>query len=142
MPILFGREVSQDVYDDNQHQVEKPKEAKTQARKDIDAEMRNQFAATFEATWRLLGGPELETEHVFHPERKWRADYLHRPSMTIIELEGGVYSKGRHTRAGGFIEDCFKYNAATMLNYRLIRIGTGMATAHYLQQIIDYLEAA
>jgi len=121
---------------------EENKQPKTPARKDLEAEMRQQFARQFEAQWRLCGGPELETEHYFHPDRRWHSDYLHRPTMTLIELEGGVYSGGRHTRGKGFIEDIFKYNAATMLGYRLVRVGTGMATPHYLTQIIDWLKGA
>lgn len=137
MPNLFGVEVSPDVYEANKHLTDHPKDPKTQARKDLDAELRQQFAHTFEATWRLLGGPDLEREFQFCPERQWRADY--RVGNVLIELEGGAYSSGRHTRGKGFIEDCFKYNMATLMGYRLIRIGTGMATANYLQQIIDCL---
>lgn len=137
MPNLFGVEVSPDVYEANRHLAEQHKEPKTQARKDLDTELRQQFAYTFEATWRLLGGPDLEREFQFCTERQWRADY--RVGNVLIELEGGVYSGGRHTRGKGFIEDCFKYNMATLMGYRLIRIGTGMATANYLQQIIDCL---
>jgi hypothetical protein len=117
-----------------------PNEPKTPARKDLDAEMRKNFAATFEANWRLCGGPELETEHYFNPDSNHRNDYLHRPTMTLIELEGGVYTKGRHVRPVGFVEDCVKYNLATMMGYRLIRIPTGFATPHYLRQIIDWLK--
>lgn len=140
MPMLFGQEVSPDVYEANQHLLSQPKEAKTQARKDLDAEMCQQFARQFEAQWALLGGPELEKEVRFCPDRDWRADY--RVGNVLIELEGGVYTKGRHTRSGGFIEDIFKYNSACMLGYRLVRIGTGMVTPHYLQQIIDWLQSA
>jgi len=134
MPNLFGVEVSDHTYELNKHMLEQPKEPKTDARKDLDAELRQQFAQNFEAQWRLLEGPELEKEYKFCPGREWRSDY--RIGGWLIELEGGVHSGGRHTRAKGFIEDCFKYNMAAMLGYRVIRIATGMATAHYLEQII------
>jgi hypothetical protein len=133
MPNLFGVEVSAEVYEMNKHQLA-VKEPKTPQRKDLDAELRQQFARSFEAQWRLLDGPPLEKEYKFCPGREWRADY--RIGQWLIELEGGVYSGGRHTRAKGFIEDIYKYNMAAMLGYRVIRIGTGMATAHYLEQII------
>ena len=96
MPILFGKEVSDHTYELNRHLLTQPKEPKTQARKDIDAEMRQLFARQFEATWALLDGPALEPEHYFDTERRWHSDYLHRPTMTLIELEGGVHSGGRH----------------------------------------------
>lgn len=140
MPSLFGVEVSPDVYEANKHLATQPKEPKTQARKDIDAEMKKQFAATFETTWRLLDGPELEKEFQFCPDRQWRADY--RIGHWLIELDGGVWTNGRHSRGGkGYIEDCIKLNNAALLGYRIIRIPTGFATAHYLQQIIAYLTA-
>jgi hypothetical protein len=133
MPNLFGVEVSAEVYELNKNLVA-AKEPKTAARKDLDAELKQQFARSFESQWRLLDGPPLEKEYKFCPGREWRSDY--RIGKWLIELEGGVHSGGRHTRAKGFIEDCFKYNAAAMLGYRVIRIATGMATAHYLEQII------
>lgn len=139
MPILFGQEVSDHTYELNKHLLTQPKEPKTPARKDLDAELRQQFARQFEAQWQLLGGPALEKEHYFNPERQWHSDYLHRPTMTLIELEGGAYSAGRHTRPKGFVEDVFKYNSATMLGYRVVRIATGMANADYLRQLIDWL---
>lgn len=41
--------------------------------------------------------------------------------MVAVELEGGVWSGGRHTRGRGFIEDCDKYNAATGLGWAIFR---------------------
>ena len=137
MPSLFGRGVSPDVYEANAYLEAQPKAPKTKARAELDAEAKKQFALSFEATWRLLGGPELETEHYFHPTRDWRSDYLHRPTMTLIELEGGVFSGGRHVRGSGFVEDAIKYNAATLLGYRVIRIPTGCATPAYLESLIE-----
>lgn len=144
MPMLFGQEVSPDVYEANRHLATQPKEPKTQARKDLDAEMRQQFARRFEAQWSVLGGPVLEKEVRFDPDRQWRADYLHRSTMTILELEGGIYLKhgGGHRSKMGYIDDVFKYNAACLLGYRLIRIATGMINADYLRQIIDWLHSA
>jgi len=38
--------------------------------------------------WQSLGGPELEREFRFHPEREWRADFAHVVSRTLVEIEG------------------------------------------------------
>lgn len=141
MPNLFGVEVSQDVYEANRHLLQAAKEPKTQTRKDLDAELKQQFARSFEAQWRLLDGPPLHPEFYFCPDRQWRSDYLVIGTKVLIELEGGVFSGGRHIRAKGFIEDIYKYNMAAMLGYRVIRIATGMATAHYLEQIIKEVTA-
>lgn len=140
MPNLFGVEVSDHTYELNKHMLEQPKEPKTDARKDLDAELRQQFARNFEAQWRLLDGPPLQKEFYFCPDRQWRSDYLVIGTKVLIELEGGVFSGGRHIRAKGFVNDAFKYNQACILGYRLIRLATGMVTAHYLQQIIDAIK--
>lgn len=59
-------------------------------------------------------------EFKFDPERKWRFDFLIPPNVGI-EIEGGVWSQGRHTRGSGFIADCEKYNSAAMLGYKVLR---------------------
>lgn len=97
------------------------------------------LAAEFEQAWRLLGGPELVKEYRFHPRRQWRADYAHAQSRTIIEIDGGVWSDGRHTRGAGFIEDCRKLNAATALGWSAFRLATGMIDVDQVQAIIDYV---
>jgi hypothetical protein len=59
-------------------------------------------------------------EYQFCRDRKWRFDYAVRDSLAI-EIEGGAWSKGRHTRGKGFIADMEKYNTATMMGWRVLR---------------------
>ena len=54
----------------------------------------SRLEAKFALYWRGLGGPPLEREFRFHPERKWRADFAHIESRTLIEIEGGIYIEG------------------------------------------------
>ena len=63
-------------------------------------------------------------EHRFHPVRKWRFDFALVDWKIAIEVEGGVYAKGRHTRGSGFSQDARKYNAATVLGWRILRYTT------------------
>lgn len=61
-------------------------------------------------------------EYKFHPTRKWRLDYF-IPSLQIaIELHGGVYSSGRHTRGKGFTEDREKMNEAQIAGILVIEV--------------------
>jgi very-short-patch-repair endonuclease len=76
----------------------------------------------FELIWRALDGPELEVEFRFHPIRRWRADYAHIESRTLIELEGGVWVGGRHNRASGFVKDAEKYLEAALGGWRVVRL--------------------
>ena len=70
---------------------------------------------------RILELPEPEREYRFHPTRKWRFDFAYPERMLAIEIEGGTYSGGRHTRGQGFENDCEKYNAATLMGWRVLR---------------------
>lgn len=93
----------------------------------------------FCAVWKHIGGPELEEELRFHPERRWRADFAHAPSMTLIEVEGGIHVNGRHNRASGFTEDCSKYLEATLLGWRVIRLVGTQLNVETLTRIADAL---
>lgn len=99
----------------------------------------NPLAARFEALWQRWEGPALEREYKFSAARKWRADYCHTASRTIIELEGGIYSGGRHVRAEGYRSDCEKYNAAAMLGYTVLRLGTGQVDDAHVGEIADWV---
>ena len=72
--------------------------------------------------FRFAGLLGAVAEHRFHPERKWRFDFAWPDAMVALEVEGGVWTGGRHTRGAGFIEDMRKYNAATELGWRVFRI--------------------
>ena len=65
--------------------------------------------------------PEPVREHRFHTTRKWRFDFAYPAQKLAIEVEGGVWSGGRHTRGSGFTNDCEKYNAALMNGWRVYR---------------------
>lgn len=65
----------------------------------------------------------FEREFQFDPERKWRADFCIDPNI-LVEVEGGSYSGGRHTRGKGFEDDCLKYSRATVLGFRVLRFTT------------------
>ncbi|WP_119025856.1 DUF559 domain-containing protein [Acinetobacter soli] len=66
----------------------------------------------------------FEQEYKFHPERNWRADFLITGTKILIEVEGGIWSGGRHTRGKGFIADMEKYNAAAVMGFKVIRFDT------------------
>jgi hypothetical protein len=73
------------------------------------------------ALCRAAGLPEPSPEYKFHPLRKWRADYCWPIHKVIVEIEGGAWSQGRHTRGAGFVADMAKYNQAALLGYAVLR---------------------
>jgi very-short-patch-repair endonuclease len=51
----------------------------------------------------------------------WRFDFAWVDRKIAVEIEGGTWSGGRHTRGKGFEEDCRKYNAATFHGWQVYR---------------------
>jgi len=62
-----------------------------------------------------------EREYRFDPVRKWRFDFALLEERIAIEVEGGTWQGGRHTRGTGFEADCEKYNSAVLQGWRLLR---------------------
>lgn len=64
---------------------------------------------------------ECVKEFKFHPKRRWRFDYAIPEHRIALEVEGGVWTGGRHTRPQGFLGDIEKYNTATLMGWRVFR---------------------
>ena len=114
---------------DGTYKSVKPKSSPTQgtnakvrarALKKQAAEQANRL---FTETCLKAGLPNPIAEHKFHPARKWRIDYFFRRGDVKVglEVEGGVWSKGRHTRGAGFLKDMEKYNAFSEEGIYLVR---------------------
>lgn len=73
--------------------------------------------------------PDPEPEYHFNkPFTNHRIDFAFKDAKIAIELEGGVFTNGRHTRGKGYTDDCFKYNLLTLQGWRLLR---------YTRQMLD-----
>ena len=77
---------------------------------------------------------EVLTECCLFPSRNWMADGIIYSKKTnssthvVIEIEG---LGGRHQSIGGFLGDMEKYNAATVLGYKLLRFTTADLLTDY-----------
>lgn len=69
-----------------------------------------------------MGLPPPTAELRFEPLRRWRFDYAWPDSKIALEIEGGVWSGGRHTTGKGFVGDMAKYNRAACLGWRVLRV--------------------
>lgn len=80
--------------------------------------LKNAYTKIYES---LFGG-EWWAEWPFHPERKWRFDYA-RPDLKIaIEVDGGVFTGGRHSGGVGQVKDMEKCNNACALGWLVYHI--------------------
>ena len=96
--------------------------------------------AVFLALLKQRGLPHPHREYRFEPSRRWRADYCWPERGIILEVEGGVWTRGRHTRGSGFLLDIEKYNHAATLGYRVVRVTPSTlcteATLDMIEQLV------
>lgn len=64
---------------------------------------------------------ECVKEYKFHSVRKWRFDYAIPAALVALEVEGGVWTGGRHINPKGFLNDMEKYNTATLMGWSVYR---------------------
>ena len=68
----------------------------------------------------MLGLPAPQPEHRFCA-RRWRFDLAWRDAMLAVEVEGGLWIRGRHNRPMGYMRDMEKYNTAANMGWRVMR---------------------
>lgn len=94
----------------------------------------------FRAYCKSVGIPEPRAEVQFHSTRKWRFDYAWPQYRVALEIEGGVFTGGRHTSGVGFVKDAEKYNYAACMGWAVLRcmprtLCTGETMAYIAQAI-------
>lgn len=68
------------------------------------------------------GLPEPEAEYRFAPPRKWRFDFAWPHHKLALEVQGAIFTQGRHTRGAALLKEHEKLNAAAALGYRVLFI--------------------
>lgn len=104
----------------------------------------------FLAMCKQFGLPEPIPEYHFHAQRRWAFDYawpkfgykgMVDEGGVALEVEGGIWTRGRHTRGKGFENDICKYNNACLLNWRVVRCTPDtlrtMATIEMLRRLCE-----
>lgn len=99
----------------------KPKLKKKKVPGSITGSHREQYPTFFRLISDNPSIPDPVEEFKFHPVRRWRIDLCWPDQKLALEIEGGVFTNGRHVRPIGFIKDLEKYNALSILGYSLLR---------------------
>ena len=71
---------------------------------------------------RACGLPVPVGEYRFAPPRRWRFDYAWPDLKLAVEVDGGIWTRGRHTRGAGVLKDNEKLNTAVLNGWRVLRV--------------------
>jgi hypothetical protein len=75
--------------------------------------------ATVPLICQSLGVPMPVAEYRFSPPRRWRFDWAWPEAKVALEVQGGVFTAGRHTRGAALMKEHEKVNTAAFLGWRL-----------------------
>ena len=66
--------------------------------------------------------PMPAREYVFLPPKKYRADFCWIEQRLVVEVDGGSWVAGRHTRGAGFEADHERDALAMLHNWKVLRV--------------------
>lgn len=69
---------------------------------------------------RALKLPEPVSELRFAPPRRWRFDFAWPAHKLALEVQGGLWTQGRHSRGAALLKEHEKLNAAAALGWRVM----------------------
>ncbi len=82
---------------------------------------KSELEAEFEFHLKALKIKQPEREYTFARPRRWRFDFCWVDEKIAAEVEGGIWTGGRHVTGKGFQLDCEKYNQAQLLGFQVYR---------------------
>lgn len=110
------------------------------AKKAREADPRNPADLLEDQLW--APGVLIVREHRFHPRRRFRFDLAWPEAKLAVEVDGGGFIMGRHSRGLGIENDCEKNLLASSLGWRVLRctprqVKNGMA-AKYIREALSW----
>ena len=89
-------------------------------------------------------GIEFERQVIFHPSRKWRFDFaigMQSSRPLAVEVQGGIWTGGRHSRGKGITDECEKFAHAVIAGWRVMPVtGEQVKSGKALQWIQQAIE--
>lgn len=92
------------------------------SRKGLSMSQRTKLEDALAFQIKAAGLPIPEREWRFHPTRRWRFDFAWPGDKLAVEVEGGVFVQGRHSRGVGMLADMEKYASAVLMGWRVLRV--------------------
>lgn len=69
---------------------------------------------------KAMGIPAPEAEYRFAPPRRWRFDYAWPQQKLALEVQGGLFVQGRHSRGAALLKEHEKLNTAASMGWRIV----------------------
>lgn len=103
--------------------VRQPSENKRKTKTPKQTTKRSALETGFLNLWQTFARnqPAPVEQHKFHPTRKWLLDMAWPPQKVAVELEGGLFVRGRHSRGAEYSKDCEKHRALVLMGWALLR---------------------
>ena len=83
--------------------------------------MKNGFNPQIVAkVFKMNGLPKPTFEYRFHPVRKWRMDIAWPEYKVACEVQGGIFTNGRHVRGASLLREWEKLNTGASMGWRFL----------------------
>ena len=79
----------------------------------------------------------IESQVKFLKDRRFIGDLVIRSARMVVELDGGVFTNGRHTRGKGYTLDRERDLAAAEAAWITVRLTTGQITEENAKRVVD-----
>lgn len=76
-------------------------------------------------------------EYPVCPGRKFRFDLAWPARKLACEVDGGLWSNGRHSRGAGAQRDCEKFSLAAIHGWRVMRVSTEMVRSGLALHLVE-----
>jgi len=118
-----------------------PKPAKSKGKR-VPAAVRY---AAFPDFCERMGLPRPVAELRFHSVRLWRMDFAWPEHRVYLEVQGGIFTNGRHSRGAAMLKEWEKINTASGMGWRQILCQPKdlmtHATADYIRTALNFKSA-
>jgi hypothetical protein len=95
---------------------------------------RNGYQRIVAAVCRDEGWPEPEAEYRFAPPRRWRFDLAWQGHGLAVEIQGGLFTAGRHVRGAALLAEFDKVNTAAILGWVVLFVSPPQVTDGSLRE--------